>query len=64
MWKAKAKVAPVAVQALQAVTPKLKQWHQQIPGTKAELSMQKSTVRGTAKILHRTLKLPGLWQRT
>ena len=54
----KAKVVPVA---LGAVTPKLEEWLQQILGTTLELSVQKSAVLGAAKILRRTLKLPGLW---
>ena len=58
MWNKKAKVVPVVIGA---VTPKLEEWLQQIPGTKSELSVQKSVVLGTAKILRRTLKLPGLW---
>ena len=60
-WKVKVKVVPVVIGALGAVTPKLEEWLQQIPGTTSELSVQKSAVLGTAKILHRTLKLPGLW---
>ena len=36
---------------------------QQIPGT-SEGSVQESSALGTAKILRRTLKLPGLWWRT
>ena len=61
MWKVKASVVPVVVGALGAVTPKLGEWLQQIPGTTSETSVQKSAVLGTAKILRRTLKLPGLW---
>ena len=53
------KVVPVLIGALGAVTPKLEEWLQQIPGT-SELSFQKSAVLGTAKIVCRTLKLPGL----
>ena len=60
-WKVKAKVVPVVVGALGAVTPKLGDWLQQIPGTTLELSVQKSAWLGTAKILCRTPKLPGLW---
>uniref|UniRef100_A0A3B3HV01 Gypsy retrotransposon integrase-like protein 1 n=1 Tax=Oryzias latipes TaxID=8090 RepID=A0A3B3HV01_ORYLA len=47
-----------------AVTPKLEEWLQQIPGKTSDLSVQKSAVLGTAKILRRTLKLLGLWKRT
>lgn len=61
MWKVKAKVVPVVIGAFGAVTPKLAEWLLQIPGTTSELSVQKSTVLGIAKILHRTLKLLGPW---
>ena len=60
-WKVKVKVVPVVIGALGAVTPKLEERLQQIPGTTSELSVQKSAVLETAKILCRTLKLPGLW---
>ena len=61
MWGIKATVVPVVIGPLGAVTHKLGEWLQQIPGTTSEVSVQKSAVLGTAKILHRTLKLPGLW---
>ena len=61
MWGVKATVVPVVIGALGAVTHKLGEWLQQIPGTTSEVSVQKSAVLGTAKILRRTLKLPGLW---
>ena len=51
MWKVKASVVPVVVGALGAVTPKLGEWLQQIPGTTSETSVQKSAVLGTAKTL-------------
>ncbi|XP_054913489.1 uncharacterized protein LOC129377515 [Poeciliopsis prolifica] len=60
-WKVKTTVVPVVIGALGAVTPKLEQWLQQIPGTTSDISVQKCAVLGTAKILRRTLKLPGLW---
>ncbi|KAF7659580.1 hypothetical protein LDENG_00296350 [Lucifuga dentata] len=60
-WKVKSKVVPVVNGALGAVTPKLGEWLQEIPGTTSEVSIQKSAVLRTAKILRRTLKLPGLW---
>lgn len=59
----KVTAVPALIGALGAVTPKLREWLQQIPGTKSELSVQRSKV-GAAKILCRTLKLPGLWYRT
>ncbi|TWW72943.1 hypothetical protein D4764_15G0003370 [Takifugu flavidus] len=61
MWVMKATVVPVVIGTLVAVTPKLSRWLQQIPGTTSEISIQKSAVRGTAKILRRSLRLPGLW---
>ncbi|KAF7643158.1 hypothetical protein LDENG_00244290 [Lucifuga dentata] len=50
-WKVKSKVVPVVIGALGAVTPKLGEWLQEIPGTTSEVSVQKSAVLGTAKIL-------------
>ena len=64
MWKVKAKVVPVEIGALGAVSPKLEERLRQIPGPTSELSVQKSAVLGAAKMLRRTLKLPGLWWRT
>ncbi|TWW69251.1 hypothetical protein D4764_18G0000570 [Takifugu flavidus] len=61
MWGMKATVVPVVIGTLGAVTPNLSRWLQQIPGTTSEISVQKSAVLGTAKILRRTLRLPGLW---
>ena len=58
-WKVNAKVLPVVIGAIGAVTPKLEEWLQQIPGTTSELDVEKSAVLGTAKVLRRTLKLPG-----
>ena len=60
-WKVKTSVVPVVIGALGAVTPKLEEWLQQIPGKTSDIWVQKSAVLGTAKILRRTLKLPGLW---
>ena len=64
MWGIKVTVVPVVIRALGTVTHKPVEWLQQIPGTTSEVSVQKSTVLGTARILCRTLKLPGLWGRT
>ncbi|KAF7652030.1 hypothetical protein LDENG_00102420 [Lucifuga dentata] len=50
-WKGKSKVVPVVIGALGAVNPKLEEWLQEIPGTTSEVSVQKSAVLGTAKIL-------------
>lgn len=50
------KVVPVAIEALGAVTPKLQEWLQQIPGTTLEVSVHKTVVLGTAMILYRTLE--------
>lgn len=57
----RATVISVVIGALGAVTPKLGKWLQQIPEMTSEISVQRSTVLETAKILHRTFKLPGLW---
>ena len=46
MWE----VVPVVNGQLGAVTSKLGKWLQQIPGTTLEISVQKSTVLGTAKM--------------
>lgn len=57
----KAAVVPVVIGALRALTHKLGEWFQQIPGKTSEITVQKSAVLGTAKILHRTLGFPGAW---
>ena len=61
MWSVKAAVVPKVIGAVGAVTPTLDWWIQQIPGTTSEISVQKNTLLGTAKILHRTLRPPDLW---
>lgn len=66
MWKINAKVVPmvVPVGAVGAITPKLKERLQQIPGTTSELTVQKRALLETGKNLHITLKLPGpCWRR-
>ena len=55
MWGGKASVVFVVIGALGAVTPKL------IRGITPEASVQKCTAIETAKILRRTLRLPGLF---
>ncbi|KAL4000544.1 hypothetical protein ACER0C_008315 [Sarotherodon galilaeus] len=52
MWRVKITVVPVVIGALGAVTPKLGEWLQQIPGTTSEISVQKSAVLGRAKTNH------------
>ncbi|GAA6104550.1 uncharacterized protein LOC106513546 [Tachysurus ichikawai] len=61
-WKVKSKVVPVVIRAL--CDPQLGEWLQQIPGVACDVSVQKSAVRGTTKILCRTLKFTGLWKGT
>ena len=61
IWKVKTKVVPVVVGALGAITPTQEQWLKEIPGQHNSIQLQKSALLGTAKILRRTLKLPGLW---
>ena len=53
--------ASVVIGAYEAITPRLGEWLQQIPGITSDVSVQKSAVKGTANILRRTLRLPGLW---
>lgn len=50
----------VVTAALGVKTPNLDKWLQQIAGTTLEVSVQKSVVLRTAKILYRLFKLPGL----
>lgn len=54
MWKVKATAVPAEMEALGDVTPK--EWLQQLPGTTSEISVQKSTILGTAEMLLRTLR--------
>ena len=61
LWKVKTKVIPVVVGALGALTSTHEQWLSEIPGEQDSNIIQKSALLGTAKILRRTLKLPGLW---
>jgi hypothetical protein len=61
IWKVKTKVIPVVVGALGALTSTHEQWLSEIPGQQDSNKIQKCTLLGTAKILRRTLKLPGLW---
>jgi len=44
MWELKAAVVPVVIGALGAMTPKLGEWLQQVPGTTSEISVQNSAV--------------------
>ncbi|KAK7930437.1 hypothetical protein WMY93_006832 [Mugilogobius chulae] len=44
-WKVKATVVPVVIGALGAVTPKLDEWLQHIPGSTSDISVQKKTVK-------------------
>ena len=61
MWKVKVKVVPIVIGALGAVAPTLEKWLEEIPGETTEVSIQKNAILGTARMLRRTLKLPGLW---
>lgn len=60
MWSVKATVMIIVV-CVWALIPKLSGLFHYIPGTTPEISVQKSATPETAKILLRTLKLPGLW---
>ena len=61
LWDVKIKVIPIDVGALGAIADRLPSWLAQIPGTINEVKLQKSALLGTAKILRRVLRLPGLW---
>ena len=56
-------VTPVVVVGvlLGAIADRLPGWLAQIPGTISEVELQKSTLLGTAQVLRRVLRLPGLW---
>ena len=61
LWKVKIMVIPVVVRALGAIVDRLPGWLAQIPGTISEVELQKSVLLGTAQLLRRVLRLPGLW---
>ena len=61
LWKAKIMVVLVVVGALGAIAGRLPGWLVQIPGTISEVELQKSALLGTAQVLQRVLRLPGLW---
>ena len=61
IWGENVSVVSMVIGAFGAVTPKLGEWLKQIPGIISETTFQKSTILGTAKILHRTLRFQGLW---
>ena len=54
-------VIPVVVGALGAIADRLPGWLAQIPGTISKVEPQKSALLGTAQVLRRVLRLPGLW---
>ena len=54
-------VIPVVVGALGAIADRLPGWLAQIPGKISEVELQKSALLGTAQVLRRVLRLPGLW---
>ena len=54
-------VVPVVVGALGAIADRLSDGLAQIPGTINKVELHKRALLGTAPILRRILKLPGLW---
>ena len=60
LWKFKIMVIPVVVGALGEIADRLPGWLAQIPGTIREVELQKSALLGTAQVLRRVLRLPGL----
>jgi hypothetical protein len=61
LWKVRMTVIPVVIGALGAVTERFPGWISLIPGKINAIRLQKAALLGTAKILRRVLKLPGLW---
>ena len=60
-WKVKTTVIPIVIGALGAITPAHQSWAPQLPAAPESYQLQKCALLGTAKILRRVLKLPGLW---
>ena len=58
LWKVKIMVIPVVIGA---IADRLPGWLAQIPGTISVMELQKSAILGTAQVLRRVLRLPGLW---
>ena len=61
LLKVRIMVIPVIVGALGAIADRLPGWLAHIPGTISEVELQKSALLGTAQVLRRVLRLPGLW---
>ena len=59
MWDVKAKVVPVVIGALGAVTNNLEAYLEQIPGDHRVRPLIKTALLGSAHILRRVLDLPG-----
>ena len=59
-WKVKTTVIPIVIGALGAITPAHQSWAAQLPAAPESYQLQKCALLGTAKILRRVLKLPGL----
>ena len=60
MWGEHNIVISVVVGALGAIADRLPGWLAQIPGKISEVELQKSALLGTAQVLRRVLRLPGL----
>ena len=61
-WKLRnVQIIPVVIGGLGAVTPMIETWLENIPGHHDLILLQKSALLGSAKIIRRTLNLPGLW---
>ena len=60
-WKVKTTVIPIVIGVLGAITPAHQSWAAQLPAAPESYQLQKCVLLGTAKILRRVLKLPGLW---
>ena len=60
-WEVNALMLPVVTVALGAVNSQAGTVAPTNPSMTPATSVQKSAIQGTAKILHKTLRLPGLW---
>jgi len=57
MWNVRARVVPIVVGALGATTNRLQEWTGMVSEKKDTISLQKSALLGTARILRQVLQL-------
>jgi hypothetical protein len=61
MWNVKARVVPVVVGALGAISPGIEKHLDNIPGNQDVRPLLKFALLGSAHILRKVLDLPGSW---